>query len=203
ESERAMTMSNQKFDLVVIGTGTAASTAAFACRRAGWRVAMIDQLPFGGTCALRGCDPKKVLVGGAEAVDHARRMQGRGVGGEPVIRWPELMGFKRTFTDPVPQRREQEFAASGIDTVRGHARFRDPQSIDVDGRVLEGRFFLIASGAAPVRLGIPGEEHLVNSTDFLEFGALPKRMVLVGGGYIASEFSHIAARAGAQVTILQ
>jgi glutathione reductase (NADPH) len=198
-----MTMSNHKFDLVIVGTGTAASTAAFACRRAGWRVAMIDQLPFGGTCALRGCDPKKVLVGGAEARDHARRMLGRGVAGECAIRWAELMEFKRTFTESVPKRREQEFAASGIDAFRGHARFRDPQSIDIDGRVLQARFFLIAAGAAPVRLGIAGEAHLVSSTDFLELGELPKRIVLVGGGYIASEFSHIAVRAGAQVTILQ
>lgn len=196
-------MPNDNFDLVVIGTGTAASTAASECRRAGWRVAVIDQLPFGGTCALRGCDPKKVLVGAAEACDHARRMQGRGLGGEPVIRWPELIGFKRTFTEPVPQRREQDFAADGIATFHGHARFRDPQSVEVDGRLLEGRFFLIAAGAAPIRLGIPGEEHLASSTDFLELDTLPKRIALVGGGYIASEFSHIAARAGAQVTILQ
>ena len=196
-------MASHNFDLVVIGTGAAASTAASACRRAGWRVAIVDQLPFGGTCALRGCDPKKVLVGAAEAWDHARRMQGRGIGGEPVIRWPELMRFKRTFTEPVPQQREQEFAVSGIDTFRGHARFRGPRSIEVDGRELEGRFLLIAAGAAPVRLGIPGEELLTTSTEFLELDELPKRIVLVGGGYIASEFSHIAVRAGAQVTILQ
>ena len=71
----------KNYDLVVIGTGTAASVAASRCRSAGWRVAVIDHLPFGGTCALRGCDPKKVLVGAAEAVDHARRMRGKGVAG--------------------------------------------------------------------------------------------------------------------------
>jgi len=196
-------MASPSYDLVVIGTGTAASTAASACHRAGWRVAVVDQLPFGGTCALRGCDPKKVLVGAAEAWDHARRMQGRGIAGEPVIRWPELMKFKRTFTEPVSHKREEQFAANGIDTFRGHARFRDRQCIEVDGRSLEGRFILIAAGAAPVRLGIPGEEHLASSTDFLDLEALPKRIAFVGGGYIASEFSHLAVRAGAQVTILQ
>jgi glutathione reductase (NADPH) len=69
--------------------------------------------------------------------------------------------------------------------------------------VLEGRFVLIATGAVPMRLGIPGEEHVVTSTEFLELDELPEKIVLVGGGYIAAEFSHIAARAGAQVTVLQ
>jgi glutathione reductase (NADPH) len=66
-----------QFDLVVIGTGTAAGVVAHQCRRAGWSVAVIDSRPFGGTCALRGCDPKKVLVGAAEAVDQVNRLRGR------------------------------------------------------------------------------------------------------------------------------
>ena len=69
-------MATRKFDLVVIGTGSAASAVAFPCRSAGWNVAVVDSRPFGGTCALRGCDPKKVLVGAAELVDWMDRMQG-------------------------------------------------------------------------------------------------------------------------------
>ena len=69
----------RKFDVVVIGTGSAASAAAGRCRKAGRQVAVIDSRPFGGTCALRGCDPKKVLVGAAEVVDFNRRMQDKGV----------------------------------------------------------------------------------------------------------------------------
>ena len=85
----------QQFDLVCIGTGSAASTVASQCRAAGWSVAIIDKRPFGGTCALRGCDPKKVLVGAADVVDWARRMQGKGLGDDGVrIDWPELMRFK-------------------------------------------------------------------------------------------------------------
>jgi DNA-binding beta-propeller fold protein YncE len=90
-----------RHDLVVIGTGTAAMTAAMRVRAVGWSVAVIDVRPFGGTCALRGCDPKKLLVGGATAIDHARRMQGKGVSGDVHIHWPDLMAFKRGFTDPV------------------------------------------------------------------------------------------------------
>jgi glutathione reductase (NADPH) len=98
------------YDLIVIGTGTAAQVTAARLRRAGRSVAMIDHRPFGGTCALRGCDPKKMLVSGAEAVDWARRMHRRGVVGELRINWKELIAFKRTFTDPVPKKREESFA---------------------------------------------------------------------------------------------
>ena len=194
----------QQYDLVVIGTGTGASVAADRCRAAGWRVAVIDHLPFGGTCALRGCDPKKVLVGAAEAIDHARRMRGHGLaGGEPAIAWDEVMRFKRSFTEPVPAIKEESFAKKGIHTYHGRAKFCGPRSVEVEGEVLEGRFVLIAVGAVPMRLGIAGAEHIVTSTDFLELDRLPKRIVLLGGGFIAAEFANIAAQAGAQVTVIE
>lgn len=70
------------YDLLIIGTGTAAMVAAMRVRAAGWSVAVVDFRPFGGTCALRGCDPKKMMVGGADAADHAWRMKGHGVEGD-------------------------------------------------------------------------------------------------------------------------
>ncbi|MGK9170181.1 NAD(P)/FAD-dependent oxidoreductase [Inquilinus limosus] len=191
------------YDLVVIGTGVAATTVATACRAAGWRVAVIDHRPFGGTCALRGCDPKKMLVSGAETFDRARRMHGNGVAGDLRIGWPELVAFKRSFTDPVPASREQQYVDAGIDAFHGLARFTGRNKLEVDGNDLESRHVLIAAGAEPVRLGIPGEEHLVTHEAFMTLDELPPRILLVGGGYIAAEFSHIAARAGARVTVLQ
>ncbi len=95
---------SRRYDLVVIGSGTAAMGAATRMRKAQWKVAVIDFRPYGGTCALRGCDPKKMLVAGAETVDHVRRMQGKGVVADSRIDWSELMTFKRTFTDPVTER---------------------------------------------------------------------------------------------------
>ena len=140
------------YDLLAIGTGTAASVAASQCRSAGWRVAVIDHLPFGGTCVLRGCDPKKVLVGAAEAIDHVRRMDGKGVvGGKTSIDWHELIQFKRTFTQPVPAMREKSFAERGIDAYHGRARFVGSRAVSVGDAVLEGRFVLIAVGAVPMR----------------------------------------------------
>jgi glutathione reductase (NADPH) len=180
------------YDLIVIGTGTAAQVAAGRVRKAGRSVAVIDHRPFGGTCALRGCDPKKMLVSGAEAVDLARRMHQHGVTGALRIDWKELIAFKRTFTDPVPSRREQSFAKQGIHAFHGMARFTAPDTVAVEGRALKGRHILIASGARPVQLRFPGPEHAITSDAFIELEHLPERIVMVGGGYIAAEFSHIA-----------
>ena len=193
----------KKFDLVVMGTGSAGSIPAHKCREAGWEVAVIDELPYGGTCALRGCDPKKVLVGAAELADWARRMKARGIVPDQLrIDWANLMQFKSSFTEPVPKSRERSFTKKGIATYHGAARFLDKSRIQVGDDTLEARQFVIASGASPATLGIPGEELLSTSTDFLGLEKLPKRIVFIGGGYISSEFAHVALRAGASATIL-
>ena len=194
---------NQAFDLIVIGTGEAGTSVAYTCRKAGWTVAIIDKRPFGGTCALRGCDPKKVLVGVADVIDWYRRMEGRGTAGERVhLDWPALMRFKRSFTDPVPENREKGFQKAGMATYHEVARFIDPKTVQVGDHTLTGRHIVIAAGARPQTLHIPGEELLTTSTQFLELEALPKRIVFVGGGYIAAEFAHVVARAGAEATIV-
>ena len=193
----------RQFDVIAIGTGSAASAVAARCREAGWRVAIVDSRPFGGTCALRGCDPKKVLVGAAEAFDWARRMKGRGVQAAKLrIDWPELMRFKRSFTGPVPKRREDEFAKAGVAAFHGRARFTGPTTVRVGEETLVGRYVVIATGQAPADLEIPGAEHLTTSDQFLELDELPKRILFIGGGYIAFEFAHVAARVGSQITVL-
>lgn len=191
----------ERYDVVVIGTGAGGSGVANLCAKAGWRVAVIDDEPYGGTCMLRGCDPKKVLVGAAEVIDWHRRMTGYGASGEARLDWPALMKFKRMFTEPVPSRQETSYQKLGISTYHGVGRFTAPDRFVVDGKELESRFFVIASGARPAPLGIPGEEHVKTSTDFLDLDALPHRIVFIGAGYIAFEFAHIAARAGASVVM--
>lgn len=193
----------ERYDLVVIGSGTAAQVAVSRVRKAGWRVAVIDHRPFGGTCALRGCDPKKMLVSGEEALDAAARMAGHGVAGSLRIDWPQMMAFKRRFTDPIPAKQADRYAEMGVEALHGQARFIGPDTIEVEGRRLAAEHVLIATGAAPVPLKIPGERFVLTSDEFLALDTLPSRIVLIGGGYIAAEFSHLAARAGAQVTILQ
>lgn len=193
----------RNFDLVAIGTGAAATTAAMKCCDAGWQVAIVDSRPFGGTCALRGCDPKKVLVGASDVFDWARRMSGYGVDSEKLrIDWSDLMRFKRTFTEPVPKQHEAMFAKAGIAAFHGRARFTGPTSVQVGDDTLEGRYVVIAAGRKPADLKIPGVQHLTTSEQFLELDALPARILFIGGGYIAFEFAHVAVRAGAGVTIV-
>lgn len=192
-----------ELDLVVIGTGTAAMVCAMRVAKANWKVAVVDEKPFGGTCSLRGCDPKKMLIAGAETIDAKQRMTGHGVGGDLHIDWPDLIRFKRSFTDPVPEKHERRYEEAGIVALHGTAKFTGPDQLSVGDREFRYRKVLIASGARPMPLAIPGEEHLIGNEGFLELPSLPKRIILVGGGYIAAEFSHIAARGGAEVTIIQ
>jgi glutathione reductase (NADPH) len=193
----------RKFDVIAVGTGSAASAVASRSRKAGWQVAIVDSRPYGGTCALRGCDPKKVLVGAAESVDWIHRMKGKGIRAAKLqIDWPELMRFKRSFTEPVPKRREDEFAKAGIAAFHGRARFTGPTTVRVGEETLVGRYVVIATGQAPADLEISGAEHLTTSDQFLELDEFPRRILFIGGGYIAFEFAHVAALAGSQITVL-
>ena len=152
---------------------------------------------------MRGCDPKKVLVAAAEALYWGHRLTGRGVHpGGARIDWRELLAFKRTFTQAVPEGQERWLAEAGIDGFHGRARFVGPASVQVGNDDLEARRVVIASGAMPGKLGIPGEEYLITSEDFLELDELPERIVFVGGGYISMEFANVSVRAGARVSVL-
>lgn len=191
------------FDLIVIGTGVAATTIAEACRRTGWRVAIVDHRPYGGTCMLRGCDPKKLLSGVAELVDLARRFAHDGVYAEHLaLSWPALMQFKRSFLAPLPDAVERRLGTEQIAKYHGLAHFVDPHRIAVGQDVLEGQWIAIATGSRPRPLAIAGVENLLTSDAFLNLDRLPESLLFVGGGYISFEFAHIAARSGTKVTIL-
>lgn len=93
------------YDLIVVGAGMAGTNTAEKAASAGWRVAIVDSLPYGGTCALRGCDPKRILRRGAEIIDAAQLMSGNGIDVDGLaMNWSDLMKHKRGFTDPVPGR---------------------------------------------------------------------------------------------------
>lgn len=195
---------SELYDLIVLGSGPAATRVATRCAKADWRVAVVDPFPVGGTCALHGCNPKKVLVRAAELVDRARALDGKGTHlGQAVIDWHDLVRFKRQFTDPVTESRSESYRELGIDIIRGEPNFTGTESIEVEGRALEARKFLIATGASPVKLPFGGAEHVTTSADFLELDELPKSVLFVGGGYISFEFAHVAVRSGAHVTIIE
>ncbi len=191
------------YDLIVIGAGMAGNAAANKCASAGWRVAIVDELPYGGTCALRGCDPKKIVRRGAEIIDAARLLAGKGIDADGLhINWADLMQHKLGFTEPVPANMERGLASNGVDTLHGTATFTGTNSLHIDSVRFTADHFLIATGARPRPLEFPGADHLIDSTDFLDLAELPKRILFVGGGFISFEFAHIAARAGSQPTII-
>lgn len=192
------------YDLIVIGAGTGGNGVARMAAAAGWKVASIDSLPFGGTCALRGCYPKKMLIAATEGVDWVRNLKGKGLNAEVSVDWAEMIAFKRTFTDAMPPKIEAGLKKAGVATLHGEARFTGPDTISLNGATLRAKHFHIATGARPMTLNIPGEEYLITSTDFLALPERPDRVVFVGGGFIAMEFSHITKRAGAaEVTVLE
>lgn len=190
------------YDLIVIGTGSAGTAAAHACSDAGWSVAITDSRPFGGTGALHGGNPKKILIDAAEVVERSRDLRGRGIAGELSLAWDDLMAFIATFTETFPASLEEELIESGIDPYHGHTRFTGKNSVLVGKEQLSARHIVIATGAVPRPLGIPGEEYLTNSEELFSLGELPGRILFIGGGYISFELSHAAARAGSRVLIL-
>ena len=194
----------REFDVVVLGAGNAGIAASNVVREAGRSVALVEERDAGGTCPLRGCVPKKVLVAAAEVLDIIRRADRHGISvGRPQLDWKKLIQRKRTFVEGVPAQLERGFWEQGIEYLRGSARFTGPHEVAVSGDTLRASSFVIATGSRPRRLPIAGFEHAITSDDILEMEELPSELVFIGGGVIAMEFTHVFARAGTKVTILE
>jgi glutathione reductase (NADPH) len=172
-------------------------------QKKGLKVGIADFRPFGGTCALRGCDPKKILVDVAKAKSNVAKYSGKGLEGEGKINWRDLMKFKNGFTDPVPDNMEKSYKKTGVDTYYAVASFLDESTLQVGDTTIKAQKIVVATGARPRNLTIPGAEHTIISDDFFHLDELPESIAFLGGGYIAFEFAHLAAKAGAKVTILE
>ena len=189
-------------DVLVIGTGAAAQNVVSRCAAVGLSVTVVDRLPYGGTCARRGCNPKKVLLAAAEAVARGEMLKGAGLRDGVAIDWPALMARKRSFIEPVAERIEAWLGGAGAQTLHGEARVVGADEVEVGGRRLKAEHIVVATGARPMALGIEGEDLVTISDDFLELDDLPPRVAFIGGGYISFEFAGLARRAGAAVTIV-
>lgn len=195
---------NKNFDLIVIGTGSAGHNTALICRRAGMNVAIIDKEPFGGTCALRGCDPSKMLNKGAEIIDGARKFLDKGIKFEKLeMDWNKLVEFTRNYVNSLPPKFEEIYSNEGIETFKGVANFVNQNTISIGDDQLSGKYILIATGAKPRPLVIPGNEFTISSDKFMKLEYLPERILFIGGGYESFEFAHIVARADKKITILE
>ncbi len=180
----------------------AGMTIANKCASKGLSVGITDELPYGGTCALRGCDPKKVIIGATEVRDFAKRLKGKGIDTIPNINWKDIMAFKQTFVDEMPRKIEKGYKKNGIDTFHSSATFRNENTLSVGNETIQADKVVIASGSKPKVLDFEGGQLAKTSTDFLNLKELPQSLLFIGGGYIAFEFAHIAARSGAEVTIV-
>ena len=192
------------FDAIVIGTGNAGQTAAGALVDAGWRVAIVEEDDVGGTCALRGCVPKKVLVAAAETLEAIARAADHRIDvGEAKLDWAGLIDRERSFVEGVPDEVARSLAKRGLEVVRGHARFTGRNEVDVGGRRLRAPKIVVATGSKPRPLPFEGADRLMTSDVLLRTRTLPSRAVFVGAGVIAFELAHVLVRAGSDVTMLE
>ncbi|TIX94794.1 MAG: NAD(P)/FAD-dependent oxidoreductase [Mesorhizobium sp.] len=194
----------EKYDVVILGGGNAGMGVTVPTRAAGMSVAMIEARDLGGTCPNRGCTPKKVLVAAAHALHEIERADRHGITVDtPRLDWRALIEREKDMIRDIPCRLSGLMAKRGVDVIVGEAAFIGSNTISVDGRELEARNIVIATGSKPRSLAIPGSEHLTISDDVLNDPVLPRAVVFVGGGVIAFELGHVYARAGVDVTILE
>ncbi|RUW73504.1 NAD(P)/FAD-dependent oxidoreductase [Mesorhizobium sp. M1E.F.Ca.ET.063.01.1.1] len=194
----------EKYDVVILGGGNAGMGVTVATRAAGLSVAMIEARDLGGTCPNRGCTPKKVLVAAAHALDEIERAGRHEIKVDrPRLDWRALIEREKEIIRDIPSRLSGLMAKREVDVISGQASFIGSNAIRVDGRELEARNIVIATGSKPRLLPIPGAEHLTTSDDVLSDPELPRTVVFVGGGVIAFELGHVYARAGVEVTILE
>jgi glutathione reductase (NADPH) len=185
------------YDVVIVGSGTSGQTAAFDLNEKGVRVAVVEKSDRpGGTCALAGCQPKKWFYEAAEAIAKARHLEGKGIVTAPEGNWAQVLEQKRRFTSRIPEGTIKNLHKAGIDFVAGTASFVDDETLSVNGKRIQAKFFVLATGAKPMQLPIAGIEHVITSDDFLELNMLPTSILFIGGGFISFEFAHFAARMG-------
>jgi mercuric reductase len=195
------------YDLVVIGAGSAAFAAAIKGASLGARVALIERGTIGGTCVNVGCIPSKHLL----AASHVYRTAGdhpfKGVEiQQKSVEFPALIAKKDAVAEELREEKYVNLAAHyGFEIIRGHARFSEPQRLDVDGHEIEAAHIVIATGSAAWAPPIAGLDEVgyLTSTTAMELSALPESLVVIGGNYIGLELGQVFANLGSKVTIVE
>jgi glutathione reductase (NADPH) len=193
----------KRYDIIILGGGNAGFGVSAVAHEAGKTIAFVEERDFGGTCPNRGCTPKKVLVAAAHALHEIDSAAAHCIAvSAPKLDWAKLIRREKAMIGHVPD------AMAGLaekrgDVFRGEAKFVGPNAIEVAGQLLEGEHIVIATGSTPRPLPIPGAEFMITSDEVLSEEEQPASVVFIGGGVIAMEFSHVYARAGTEVTILE
>lgn len=200
-------MQGEPFDIVVLGAGSAGLTAALVARGLGASVAIVERDKLGGECTWRGCVPSKTLLAAARAAAAPNRIGRFGLAlTSPVkIDTAGVMAHVRTVSAKVGEHESAEVLAGyGIEVISGDARFVSPDEIEVDGRSVTGRRFVIATGSKPTLPSVPGLDTTtaLTSDTLWDIDALPRSLAILGGGPVAVEMASAFARLGTKVTML-
>ena len=193
-------MPRYDFDMFTIGAGSGGVASSRRAGSYGARVAICEELRVGGTCVLRGCVPKKLLVYGAQFADAFADAAGFGwTVPMPSFDWPALIEAKDQEIGRLSQIYISMLKNSRVEIIDGHATLLDPHTVEVAGRSYTAENILIATGSWPETPKVPGIEHVISSNEALDLEELPRRTVIVGGGYIAVEFAGIFNGFGSEV----
>ncbi len=191
------------FDLFVIGAGSGGVRAARFAAGYGARVAVAESRYLGGTCVNVGCVPKKLLVYGAHYAEDIHEAKGYGwtIDGARFD-WASLIANKDREIQRLNGIYKNLLTDSGVTLLQAHARLVDPHTVEVDGKHYSAEHILIATGGWPFVPDIPGREHAITSNEAFYLDELPRRVLVVGGGYIAVEFASIFHGCGADTKLL-
>ncbi len=191
------------FDLYVVGAGSGGVRAARFAAGFGAKVAVAESRYLGGTCVNVGCVPKKLLVYGAHYAEDFEQASAYGwTAGEASFDWATLIANKDREINRLNGIYRNLLVNSGVVLHEGHARLTGPNEVEINGQRYTARHILIATGGWPVIPDIPGREHAISSNEAFFLKELPKRVIVVGGGYIAVEFAGIFHGMGAQTSLL-
>ncbi|PCI38698.1 MAG: glutathione-disulfide reductase [Rhodospirillaceae bacterium] len=197
-------MSKFDFDLITIGGGSGGVRASRMAARTGARVAVVEESRMGGTCVMRGCVPKKLLVYASHYAHAFEDAEGFGWGvTKPSFDWPRLIKTKNAELDRLEGIYERIMRENNVTQLDGRGVITGPNSVDVAGKTYTAGKILIATGSWPHLPPVQGAaEHAITSNEALDLPELPKKIVIVGGGYIAVEFAGIFNAMGSDVTII-
>src|SRR5438105_11052076 len=185
-------MARYDFDMFTIGAGSGGVASSRRAGSYGARVGICEESRVGGTCVIRGCVPKKLLVYGAQFADAFADAAGFGWSvAPPKFDWPSLIAAKNKELDRLEQIYVNMLRNSGVEFVEGRGTLVDPHTVEVAGRRYTADNILVAAGGHPTVPNIPGIEHVISSNEALDLPSLPRKIVIVGGGYIAVEFAGI------------